>query len=53
MKRHTGEYEKSVAAGEVVRAFIPYALPPAEPPLDSRGEIAPLLARAGKRLRLL
>ena len=53
MKRQTGEYEESVAAGEVVRAFIPDALPPTDPPLDLGGDIAPLLARAGQRLRLL
>ena len=53
MKRQTGEYEESVAAGEVVRAFIPNALPPADPPLDLGGDIAPLLAGARERLRLL
>ena len=53
MKRQSGEHEESVAAGEVVRAFIPYALPPTDPPLDLRGDIAQLLARAGERLQLL
>ena len=53
MKRQTGEYEESVAAGEVVRAFIPCALLPINPPLELRGDIARLLARAGERLQLL
>ena len=53
MKRQTGEYEESVAAGEVVRAFVPYALPPADPPLDLGGDLTPLRVRAEEQLRLL
>jgi Fic family protein len=53
MKRQTGEYEESVAAGEVVRAFVPYRLPPADPPLDLGGDLAPLRVRAEEKLRLL
>ena len=53
MKRETGEYEESVAAGEVVRAFVPYALPPAGPPLDLGGDLTPLRLRAEEQLRLL
>ena len=53
MKRQTGEYEQSVVAGETVNAFIPYALPPSDPPVALDGDLAPLLARAQERLRLL
>lgn len=53
MKRQTGEYEFSTVAGEEVSAFIPYPLPPRDPPLDLDGELAPLLARAEEQLRLL
>jgi len=53
MKRKTGEYERSTVAGEEVRAFVPYSLPPREPPLDLDGELAPLLARAEEQIRLL
>ena len=53
MKRTTGQFEISTVAGEEVRAFIPYPLPPREPPLDLAGDLAPLLARAGEQVRLL
>ena len=53
MKRKTGEYEGSSVAGEEVSAFIPYPLPPRDPPLDLSGELASLLARAEERVRLL
>jgi len=53
MKRQTGEYERSTVAGEEVSAFIPYPLPPQDPPLDLDGDLAPLLARAHEQLRLL
>lgn len=53
MKRKTGEYERSTVAGEEVSAFIPYSLPPRDPPLDLDGELAPLLARAREQVRLL
>ena len=33
MKRVTGTYEKTTTAGEEVRAFIPYPLPPKKPAL--------------------
>ena len=33
MKRTTGKYEKTSLAGETVAAFIPFSLPPADPPL--------------------
>ncbi|MDJ0762177.1 MAG: Fic/DOC family N-terminal domain-containing protein [Myxococcota bacterium] len=53
MKRKTGESEHSTVAGEEVRAFIPYPLPPRDPPLDLDGELAPLLARAEEQVQLL
>jgi len=53
MKRQTGEYERSVVAGEEVRAFVPYPLPPRDPPLKLDGELAPRLARAGEQVRRL
>ncbi len=34
MKRTTGSYEKTTVAGEEVRAFIPYPLPPKRPALQ-------------------
>ena len=53
MKRQTGEYERSTVAGEEVSAFIPFPLPPGDPPLDLDGDLAPLLARAREQVRLL
>jgi Fic family protein len=53
VKRKTGEYERSNVAGEEVNAFIPYPLPPRDPPLDLSGELASLLTRAEEQLRLL
>lgn len=35
MTRTTGTYEVSTTLGESVRAFVPYALPPAEPALSA------------------
>ncbi len=53
MQRQTGEYERSSVAGEEVKAFIPYRLPPTDPPLQLDGELGMLLARAEEKLRLL
>lgn len=53
MARATGTYERSTAAGEVVDAFVPYPLPPRDPPLCLEGELAALLRRAEENLRLL
>ncbi|MCD4653023.1 Fic family protein [bacterium] len=53
MERKTGEYETSTVAGEEIGAFIPYPLPPRDPPLDLDDELAPLLARAEEQVRLL
>jgi len=40
MLRETGTYRTSTVHGEAVRAFIPHALPPAEPPLAIEGDLA-------------
>jgi Fic family protein len=53
MKRQTGEYERGTVAGEEVTAFIPFPLPPRDPPLDLDGDLAPLLSRAMEQVRLL
>ncbi|MBU1536008.1 Fic family protein [Myxococcota bacterium] len=53
MNRKSGEYVSSTVAGETVSAFIPYPLPPLNPPLDVDGALAPLLARAIEQLQLL
>lgn len=53
MTRKTGTWERSTVAGESIEAFVPYPLPPTEPPLDLGGELVSLLARAGESVRLL
>ena len=53
MQRKTGEYERSSVAGEEVGAFVPYRLPPGEPPLELDGDLRRLLGRAEEKLRLL
>ncbi|RMG21465.1 MAG: Fic family protein, partial [Deltaproteobacteria bacterium] len=39
-KRETGRYERISAGGEPVRAFVPHALPPADPPIVIEGALA-------------
>lgn len=46
VKRITGTYANSTVAGETVRAFTPYAMPPKEPPLLIEGKLAELHAEA-------
>jgi Fic family protein len=46
MQRITGRYERTVAGGEEVAAFIPEPLPPHDPPLALGREAAELLRRA-------
>ncbi len=46
MARVTGTYRRSVTAGEAVRAFVPYALPPRDPELHVSGEIERLHGEA-------
>lgn len=52
MRRTAGEIRRSTVAGEAVAAFVPYALPPSDPPLalESLGE---LLTRAQQELSRL
>ncbi len=52
MIRRSGRYVTSVVGGEEVRAFVPFPLPPRNPPLDLAG-LGPRLGRAGEALRLL
>ena len=52
MLRLTGEYELSTVAGEEVKAFVPYRLPPALPPLQLGGDLLRLLERAEKEANL-
>ena len=46
MGRITGRYESTTVAGEEVSAFVPYALPPAEPPLVLDADTQALHQRA-------
>ena len=53
MSRNSGEYVSSTVAGEEVHAFVPYRLPPADPPLQIDGDLNGLLSRAEEKLHLL
>jgi len=53
MQRTTGEYEHTAVGGEKVAAFIPYPLPPANPPLTLGTEHGGLLQTAEEGLRRL
>ncbi len=46
MKRKTGVYRETVAGGERVRAFVPYPLPPADPPLVLDDRLTRLMSDA-------
>jgi Fic family protein len=46
MKRVTGDYRVSATGDEVVRAFVPRPLPPAQPPLALDDDLSARLARA-------
>ena len=46
MPRTTGTYHTTTVAGESVRAFVPFPLPPADPPLEVAGALAELHAAA-------
>lgn len=48
--RKTGQYDKSNVAGEAVEAFIPFALPPANPKLEIDDKIQILLIHAEQKL---
>lgn len=53
MARTTGTYRITVVGGERVRAFIPHALPPKNPPLRVADELAELHADAVASVRRL
>lgn len=53
MKRPTGTYERTTVAGEEVTAFVPYPLPPANPPLVLDEPALRLLHRAEEALAKL
>ena len=48
-KRATGRYERTTVGGEEVAAFVPYALPPVEPPLVVDAALFAALGGVGKR----
>ena len=54
MARIIGEIRRSTVAGEAVAAFIPFPLPPADPPLEvaSLGDVLPRAQHALARLDL-
>lgn len=52
MRRHTGTYDRSSVGGEEVAAFVPFALPPHDPPLD-RARLAVRLRAAEQALTRL
>lgn len=53
MKRTTGRYQRIVAGGEEVSAFVPFPLPPREPPLAVDGRISERLGAAEQALARL
>ena len=53
MKRNTGKYENTHVAGEEVRAFIPYPLPPKRPSLQLNSVMAEALRAAEASLARL
>ena len=46
MTRKTGRYERTIAGSETVEAFVPYSLPPREPPLVIENRLADRLSMA-------
>jgi Fic family protein len=50
MRRETGEYDTTIAGGEVVRAFVPFPLPPKDPPLDLSGSLSERIRLAEQAL---
>ena len=52
-KRITGRYESVTAGGEKVDAFIPFELPPDQPPIAIDGKLAHRLREADQALVLL
>jgi Fic family protein len=52
-KRATGRYERTTVGGEEVAAFVPHALPPADPPISVDAALAERLPRAQHALSRL
>lgn len=52
-QRVTGRYERSSVAGEEVACFVPFPLPPADPPLALEGALAERLRAAEQALARL
>ena len=52
-RRETGRYEVTTVAGEQVRAFVPYPLPPSRPPLVIDGALAERVSAAEQALSRL
>lgn len=52
-KRVTGRYERTTIAGEMVAAFVPFPLPPADPPLRLDGPVGERNRAAGNALQRL
>ncbi len=52
-RRETGRYETTAVAGEQVRAFVPYPLPPARPPLAIEGRLRERVRDAEHALSML
>ncbi len=53
MVRSTGRYERTSAGGEEVAAFVPYPLPPENPPIDMSGVLQDRLQSAERSLSRL
>jgi Fic family protein len=51
--RSTGRTLKSTVAGEAIATFVPYPLPPGDPPLKVGGDLAASLTRAERALARL
>jgi Fic family protein len=51
--RPTGRTLKSTVAGEAIATFVPYPLPPRDPPLNVGGDLAAPLSRAERALARL
>lgn len=52
-KRCTGRYEQTIPGGEQVLAFVPHALPPADPPIVIEGGLADRVRAAEQALARL
>ncbi len=53
MKRTTGRYERNTSGGETIAAFVPFPLPPGDPPLVVDGKLGERLLAAEQALARL